>query len=207
LRREEKFAEAAQLMLSAPKDPARLHNLDEWWIERRLLARKMIDSGEHKSAYLIRARTRHCRRATSTRRAGVHPPAGSRCASSTIRKQPRNISRESASAASIPPRWRAAVTGRPRRGSRRPHPGSARRLHRCGEQSTSYYGQLGARQARAWAARSNDAPTPKSRGVERLEIVRAVQLLFDLDERDIAIPIFADMGENGDPTRWSDWAN
>jgi soluble lytic murein transglycosylase len=26
-----------------------------------------------------------------------------------------------------------------------------------------------------------------------------VQLLFDLDERDIAIPIFADVGENGDP--------
>ena len=53
LRREEKFAEAAQLMLSAPKDPARLHNLDEWWIERRLLARKMIDVGEYRTAYLI----------------------------------------------------------------------------------------------------------------------------------------------------------
>ena len=53
LRREEKFAEAAQLMLSAPKDPSRLYNLDEWWIERRLLARKMIDTGEFRSAYLI----------------------------------------------------------------------------------------------------------------------------------------------------------
>ena len=30
LRREEKFAEAGQLMLSAPRDPARLYNLDEW---------------------------------------------------------------------------------------------------------------------------------------------------------------------------------
>ncbi len=53
LRREEKFAEAAQLMMSAPKDPARLYNVDEWWIERRLLARKMIDAGEHRTAYLI----------------------------------------------------------------------------------------------------------------------------------------------------------
>jgi len=44
LRREEKFAEAAQLMLSAPKDPGRLYNLDEWWIERRLLSRKMLES-------------------------------------------------------------------------------------------------------------------------------------------------------------------
>src|SRR3984893_367237 len=53
LRRAEKFAEAAQLMLSAPRDLARLYNLDEWWIERRLLARKMIDTGEHRTAYLI----------------------------------------------------------------------------------------------------------------------------------------------------------
>jgi len=30
LRREEKFAEAAQLMLAAPKDPTRLYNVDEW---------------------------------------------------------------------------------------------------------------------------------------------------------------------------------
>jgi soluble lytic murein transglycosylase len=53
LRREEKFAEAAQLMMSAPKDAARLFNVDEWWIERRLLARKMIDAGEYRTAYLI----------------------------------------------------------------------------------------------------------------------------------------------------------
>src|SRR6202041_238789 len=41
LRREEKFAEAAQLMLTAPKDPGRLYNLDEWWVERRLVSRQM----------------------------------------------------------------------------------------------------------------------------------------------------------------------
>src|SRR6202166_741180 len=45
----------------------------------------------------------------------------------------------------------------------------------------------------------NGAPAARGRAVERLEIVRAVQLLFELDERDIAIPIFGDMGENGDP--------
>ncbi|MGA7808581.1 MAG: lytic transglycosylase domain-containing protein, partial [Bradyrhizobium sp.] len=53
LRREDKITEAAQLMLAAPRDPARLYNVDEWWIERRLLARKLIDLGEHRTAYLI----------------------------------------------------------------------------------------------------------------------------------------------------------
>ena len=45
----------------------------------------------------------------------------------------------------------------------------------------------------------NGAPAARGRGIERLEIVRAVQLLYALDEREIAIPIMADMGENGDP--------
>src|SRR6266404_4027753 len=40
-------------MIIATTDAARLYNVDEWWIERRLLARKMIDSGEHRTAYLI----------------------------------------------------------------------------------------------------------------------------------------------------------
>ncbi|MBV9459638.1 MAG: lytic transglycosylase domain-containing protein, partial [Bradyrhizobium sp.] len=53
LRREEKFAEAAQLMMSAPRDPGRLYNVDEWWIERRLISRKMIDLGEYRTAYQI----------------------------------------------------------------------------------------------------------------------------------------------------------
>jgi len=65
--------------------------------------------------------------------------------------------------------------------------------------STSYYGQLARAKLGLPQLELNEAPAPRSRGVERLEIVRAVQLLFDLDERDIAIPIFADVGENGDP--------
>ena len=39
LRRQERYEEAGRLMLDAPRDPARLYDLDEWWIERRVLAR------------------------------------------------------------------------------------------------------------------------------------------------------------------------
>src|SRR5262249_2323778 len=52
-RREEKYPEAAQIMLSVTRDAARLYNLDEWWVERRLIARKMLDMTEFKTAYLI----------------------------------------------------------------------------------------------------------------------------------------------------------
>jgi soluble lytic murein transglycosylase len=66
-------------------------------------------------------------------------------------------------------------------------------------QSTSYYGQLARAKLGLPQIALNGAPAGRSRGIERLEIVRAVQLLYELDEREIAIPIFADMGENGDP--------
>ena len=57
----------------------------------------------------------------------------------------------------------------------------------------------GARQTRIAADRTERRAGAAARGVERLEIVRAVQLLYALDEREIAIPILGDMGENGDP--------
>src|SRR5438105_6265114 len=199
LRREEKFAEAAALMLSAPRDPARLYNLDEWWIERRLLARKMIDSGEHRTAYLI-ARdaalpTRDIYKTEQEFTAGwialrfLTDPAlaaqhFARIGVGTV--NPTTLARagywqgRAAEAAGRSQEARAAYAA-------------------AAEQSTSYYGQLARAKLGMPQLELNDAPTARVRGVERLEIVRAVQLLFDLDERDIAIPIFADMGENGDP--------
>jgi len=199
LRREEKFTEAAQLMLSAPRDPARLYNLDEWWIERRLLARKMIDTSEFRTAYLI-ARdaalpTRDIYRTEQQFTAGwialrfLTDPA---LAAQHFAKMgvgsvnPTTLARagywqgRAAEAAGRSQEARAAYTA-------------------AAEQSTSYYGQLARAKLGMPQLELNDPPAARSRGLERLEIVRAVQLLFDLDERDIAVPIFADMGENGDP--------
>src|SRR5262249_52748041 len=53
LRRQDKIAEAGQLMLTAPRDPEQLRSLDDWWIERRLLARKLLDIGDAKTAYVV----------------------------------------------------------------------------------------------------------------------------------------------------------
>ncbi|MCC7346335.1 MAG: lytic transglycosylase domain-containing protein, partial [Variibacter sp.] len=53
LRREDKIAEAARLMLTASRDPAAVHDTDEWWIERRLIARKLLDEGQAQTAYRI----------------------------------------------------------------------------------------------------------------------------------------------------------
>ncbi|MEM7463751.1 MAG: lytic transglycosylase domain-containing protein [Pseudomonadota bacterium] len=46
---------AAKLMLAAPKDQRLLVNPDEWWIERRLISRQLLDMGDAKTAYKIAA--------------------------------------------------------------------------------------------------------------------------------------------------------
>ncbi len=199
LRREEKFAEAAQLMLGAPKDPGRLYNLDEWWIERRLLSRKMLDVGEHRTAYLIArdaalpARDIYkteqeftagwiaLRFLTDPATAAQHfSRIGVGSANPTALARAGYWQGRAAEAAGRSQEARAAYTA-------------------AAAQSTSYYGQLARAKLGLPQIDLNGAPAARGRGIERLEIVRAVQLLYALDERDIALPIFGDMGENGDP--------
>ena len=52
-RRAEKFAEAAKILAAAPTNPEVLVDGDEWWVERRIVARKLMDQGDHKAAYAI----------------------------------------------------------------------------------------------------------------------------------------------------------
>jgi soluble lytic murein transglycosylase len=198
LRREEKFQEAAQLMLAAPRDPNRLYNLDEWWVERRLLSRKMLDVGEHRSAYLI-ARdaalpARDIYKTEQEFTAGwialrfLHDPATAAQHFARI-----GVGSVNPTALARAGYWqgRAAEAAGRTQDARRAYASAA-------EQSTSYYGQLARAKLGLPQIELNGVPSTRSRGIERLEVVRAVQLLYALDEREIAIPILGDMGENGD---------
>jgi peptidoglycan lytic transglycosylase len=198
LRREEKFDEAAQLMLSAPKDPNRLYNLDEWWIERRLIARKMIDTGEYRTAYLI-ARdaalpTRDIYKTEQEFTAGwialrfLNDPATA--AQHFARIGVGSVNPTTLARAGYWQGRAAEAMGRMQ---------EARAAYNAAaEQSTSYYGQLARAKLGLPQLALNASLAGRGRGAERLEVVRAVQLLYDLDEGEIAIPIFADMGDNGD---------
>ncbi len=53
LRRDNKFAEAAQTLLAAPREGSLLVDGDAWWVERRQLARKLLDTGDAKTAFRI----------------------------------------------------------------------------------------------------------------------------------------------------------
>ncbi|WP_456816554.1 transglycosylase SLT domain-containing protein [Bradyrhizobium sp. USDA 4508] len=197
LRREEKFSEAARLMLSAPKEASRLYNVDEWWIERRLLARKMIDTNEFRTAYLI-ARdaalpARDIYKTEQEFTSGwialrfLNDPALAAQHFARI-----GVGSANPTALARAGYWQGRAAEAAGRGQ------EARAAYgRAAEQSTSYYGQLARAKLGLPQIELNSAP--RGRGAERLEIVRAVALLYEIDARELAIPIFGDMGDNGDP--------
>lgn len=53
LRRSNAYGDAARALLSVPADSEAIIDGDEWWIERRLLSRKLLDAGEPLLAYRI----------------------------------------------------------------------------------------------------------------------------------------------------------
>lgn len=53
LRRAGKYREAAEAMLAAPRAADALIDPDAWWIERRVLARDMLDIGDPRTAYRL----------------------------------------------------------------------------------------------------------------------------------------------------------
>ena len=53
LMHKERYADATRVMLAARPDTMALQDTDEWWRERRVLARKLLDLGEFDNAYHV----------------------------------------------------------------------------------------------------------------------------------------------------------
>src|SRR5271163_3358120 len=186
-------------MMSAPRDPGRLYNVDEWWIERRLLARKMLDVNEIRTAYLIaRDAALPARDIYKTEQEFTAGWIALRFLDDPATAT-QHFARIGAGSANPTTLARAGYW----QGRAAEAAGHSQEAHTAyaaaAEQSTSYYGQLARAKLGLPQIELNGAPKARGRGIERLEIVRAVQLLYALDERGIALPILADMGENGDP--------
>jgi len=196
-RREEKFAEAARAMQAAPREAARLVNADEWWIERRLLARKLLDTNEPRTAYLV------ARDAALPARDIYKTEQEFTAGWIALRflNDPNLAAQHFAriGVGSVNPTARARAgywQGRAAEAAGRAQEARAA-YESAATQSTSYYGQLARAKLGLPQIALNGIPG-HSRNGERLEIVRAVDLLYALDERELAVPILADMGERAD---------
>jgi soluble lytic murein transglycosylase len=196
LRREDKTIEAAQLLQSAPRSASQLHNLEEWWVERRLIARKLLDLGEHQAAYQV-ARdaippTKDNPRAEHEFTAGwialrfADNPAAAlqhfaRIGNGTT--NPITLARGEY--------WQGrAFEAAGRNSEARAH------YQAAAQYPTAYYGQIARARLGLGELTLRRPPEPSHRSaLMNLEVVRAVQLLYAIDARDLVLPFVTDLAE------------
>ncbi len=190
LRRAGKIREAADILLTAPRETAAIVDGDAWWIERRLVARKILDLGDARTAYRICAD--HAAEAgpmviEAEFHAGwialrfLHEPvlaAAHFAKAAGVAETPMSRAR----VAYWQGRAAEAATGDSVPGRARGH------YEEAAAHPATYYGQL-ARAKLGIASLPIRAISDAARGDERAEAIRVVELLYALDEKDIAEPL------------------
>src|SRR5215472_10066822 len=199
LRLNNKAEDAGKLILTAPKNPEALVNLDQWWQERRLLVRNLLDENDAHAAYRV-ARDA----ATPMKgfyRVDAHFTAG--WVALRFLRDPKTAAEHFASISEntqSPHALSRAGYWQGRAAEAMNQNAQAKEFFESAAQYTAtYYGQL----ARArlglkdlglrgppvftqqeWATLSN------------LEVVRAADILYKLGERDMLASIYAELGES-----------
>jgi soluble lytic murein transglycosylase len=200
LRHKDKVAQAAQVMLSAPRELSQIHDPEEWWVERRVLARKLLDSGDARSAYLMMRDAAEPTKENS--RVERHFMAG--WIALRFLEDPATAATHFAGIqdASVHPTSLARShywLGRVAEAAQQPAQARAE-YQAAARSSAAYYGQL-ARARLGLGALALAAPpaTPdKHAEAERRELVRALEILYALNERSLVIPLMADIGDKLD---------
>ena len=199
LRRENEPEEASRLILAAPRDPEALVDTNQWWIERRIVIRKLLDEHDAQTAYRLA-------------RDAAPPVQGN------YRVDQHFTAGWIALRFLHDPRTAMAHFARIIDGTHNPHALSrggywlGRAADALGERAearawyekaaqycATYYGQL----ARARAGLPDlglhgpPAFAPREReALGNLEVVRAAELLYALDERDMIASMYAELGES-----------
>ncbi len=193
LRRADKAGEAAALVLSIPRDASATIDTDQWWIERRLIARKLLDDDDAKTAYQVTRNaavpSRDNYRVEHQFTAGwialrfLNDPATAQTHFSKIAQgisNPISLARASY--------WQGrASEAMGRQQEARAH------YQAAAQYPTAYYGQI----ARAKLGMKDLVlrSLPERHGSAQHEVVRAIDLLYAVGERDLIAGMLADLGE------------
>jgi soluble lytic murein transglycosylase len=194
LRHTDNIKDAAQWMLAAPRDPNELINTDQWWIERRLIARKLLDLGEARTAYEIAdgaaPPTSENPRAEQQFTAGwialefLHQPA---IALDHFARIAEGVVNPITLARSFYWQGRAAqMLGREQE--------AQSYYETAARYPTAYYGQLARSKLRLddLTLRELTPPPPAHRP---LELARAFEILYAVDQSDMVAGMAADLGD------------
>lgn len=200
LRRADQIPQAAALLASAPRNPAAIQDVDEWWVERRLVARRLLDLADYTTAYQVvrdaAQPTKENYRIDHEFTAGwialrfLNDPA--LAATHFARLGPGITNPISLARAGY---WRgraAEALGRSDE-ARGFYEGAAR-------YGTAYYGQLArARLGQSQIALSPPPPLPASPArraeLSQNDVVQAAEILYQIGERDLVVPIMADLAD------------
>jgi soluble lytic murein transglycosylase len=200
LRKNDKVEEAGRLILTAPKDPAGMVDLDQWWMERRLLVRKLLDEHDAQTAYRV------AREAPSppkgNYRVDQHFTAG--WIALRFLHDPASAAQHFANISVDTNNPHALARGGYWQGRAAEAMGQhaqAKAFYDAASQYTAtYYGQLARGRLGLPDIGLRGPPTftaEEQTLLGNLEIVRAAEILYALDERDMLASIYAELGESG----------
>jgi soluble lytic murein transglycosylase len=195
----DKIVEAAQLLLAAPHDPARLGDVDQWWIEHRLVARKLLDLGNTRLAYEVVNAAALPK--DENYRAERHFTAGW-IALRFLREPGAALSHFARIAEGVtnPITLARAYYWQGRATEALGREQDARSFYRqAAYYPTAYYGQL-ARARLGLNEVTLRAPPEPAAEHRTLEIARVFEILYAIDERDLLAAMAADLGENATDT-------
>lgn len=196
LRREDMPVEAAQALANIPRDPALLGDGDGWWIERRLIARELLDTGDAARGYAVAAG--HGAE-DAAERIDAEWHAG--FIALRFRDQPGialEHFNEAAKHAETPISVSRAAYWQGRAHEAIGQAAQARAAYeRAAEHPIAYYGQL----ARARLGLP-DLPLRRTdaAGLQHLPGYRGVALLYQIGERDLAVRLLHDLAQQLDAT-------
>jgi soluble lytic murein transglycosylase len=202
--RNDDFAGAGQMLLSAPRDPAKHFDTDNWWREARVVVRGLLDRDDARTAYRVAVHSglpaSENYKADQQFTAGwialrfLKDPASARKHFAAIEKfseHPITLAR------AFYWQGRAAEAVRDEKAARAFY-------ERAGGFTTAYYGQLA-------RARIGLTDLPLNRPLEpaatdraqfdRLEPVRALRLLYAADRQDLTVPFYTGLASSAAQAR------
>ncbi|HWK95851.1 MAG TPA: lytic transglycosylase domain-containing protein [Pseudolabrys sp.] len=200
LRRNGKPEEAGKLLLSAPRDLAGVVDANEWWQERRILVRDLLDNKDAQTAYRV---ARDAATPTQTNyRVDKHFTAG--WIALRFLNDPKTAAGHFAEinrgAGTNPHALSRGGYWEGRAAEAMGQRAQARAFYtEAAQYSATYYGQLA--RARLGLPDLGLVGPPEFTSQQRnvlanTEVVRAVELLYALDDRDMIASIFAELGDS-----------
>jgi soluble lytic murein transglycosylase len=196
LRRKKQLVEAAAAMAKAPRNPDVLVDGDEWWTERRLIARELLDKKDAKAAYAVAS---HHGAETPANRIEAEFHAG--WIALRFLDDPTQAAKhfdEAARIATTPISVARAAYWQGRAAEAAGSEADARRYYRhAAEMPITYYGQLAREKLGLPIELRSPEPLGEEarRNFETALPVQALRLLQQIGETELAINLYTDLAQ------------